>query len=100
MKVMTNKGTLFERCGLRRAIAGIFLLIGLVGVCGYAWGLEVSPADKKAYYDALAATETAAQEEISTKLLAVVPIGIPSTMNGFAAGKSSGRECRGNPVSW
>jgi hypothetical protein len=71
--MMTTYRRPFDRGGLRTEIAGLFLLIWLIGVCHYAWGLEVSPADKQAYYDALAATETATQEKISTKLLAIVP---------------------------
>ena len=70
---MTTYRRPFDRGGLRTEIAGLFLLIWLIGVCHYAWGLEVSPADKQAYFDALAATETATQEKISTKLLAIVP---------------------------
>jgi hypothetical protein len=43
----------------------IFWLMGIL--LPPVWGLEVSPADKKAYYDALAATETATQNKISTR---------------------------------
>lgn len=51
----------------------VIILMAILTISSVCWGLEVSPADKKAYYDALADTEVTTQGEICTKLLAIVP---------------------------
>ncbi len=51
----------------------VALLLVFASPIGKGHGRDVDPADKNAYYDALADTEVATQREISTSLLAVVP---------------------------
>ena len=70
---MPPKSTRSERIRTRKIIAVLSLLICLVGLVQTTWSQSVSPTDKQAYYEALAATENPTQRNISTRLLALVP---------------------------
>ncbi len=69
---------MFYRMAKKHFLSSIVTNLAILALIGAAQapvisGAEYTDADKQAYFDALADTEVATQDEISTRLLAVVP---------------------------